>query len=241
MGAEMKELWQSRRTLVERALQAELDRTDILDDKLRASMAYSLMAGGKRLRPILLMAAADAVGADGTKFITAACALEMIHTYSLIHDDLPAMDNDDYRRGKLTNHKAYDEGTAILAGDALLTLAFTVILRQQDVPAEHLLRVVDEMSRAAGAEGMVGGQMLDLEAENRRISMEELGRSSARRCAAVPYLRALRSNSLPRSRHMRIISVWRSKSRTTSSMWSAPPRTSENQSAAMRRIISPPM
>jgi farnesyltranstransferase len=245
----MKELWQSRRTLVERALQAELDRTDILDDKLRASMAYSLMAGGKRLRPILLMAAADAVGADGTKFITAACALEMIHTYSLIHDDLPAMDNDDYRRGKLTNHKAYDEGTAILAGDALLTLAFTVILRQQDVPAERLLRVVDEMSRAAGAEGMVGGQMLDLEAENRRISMEELrastwarrGRSSARRCAAVPYLRALRSNSLPRSRHMRIISVWRSKSRTTSSMWSAPPRTLENQSAAMRRIISPPM
>ena len=176
MGAEMKELWQSRRTLVERALQAELDRTDILDDKLRASMAYSLMAGGKRLRPILLMAAADAVGVDGTKFITAACALEMIHTYSLIHDDLPAMDNDDYRRGKLTNHKAYDEGTAILAGDALLTLAFTVILRQQDVPAERLLRVVDEMSRAAGAEGMVGGQMLDLEAENRRISMEELRR-----------------------------------------------------------------
>ena len=195
MGAEMKELWQSRRTLVERALQAELDRTDILDDKLRASMAYSLMAGGKRLRPILLMAAADAVGADGTKFITAACALEMIHTYSLIHDDLPAMDNDDYRRGKLTNHKAYDEGTAILAGDALLTLAFTVILRQQDVPAEHLLRVVDEMSRAAGAEGMVGGQMLDLEAENRRISMEELRRIHMGKTGAL-FRAALRSGAI---------------------------------------------
>ncbi|MFC2742267.1 MAG: polyprenyl synthetase family protein [Selenomonas artemidis] len=191
----MKELWQSRRTLVERALQAELDRTDILDDKLRASMAYSLMAGGKRLRPILLMAAADAVGADGTKFITAACALEMIHTYSLIHDDLPAMDNDDYRRGKLTNHKAYDEGTAILAGDALLTLAFTVILRQQDVPAEHLLRVVDEMSRAAGAEGMVGGQMLDLEAENRRISMEELRRIHMGKTGAL-FRAALRSGAI---------------------------------------------
>lgn len=195
MGAEMKELWQSRRTLVERALQAELDRTDILDDKLRASMAYSLMAGGKRLRPILLMAAADAVGADGTKFITAACALEMIHTYSLIHDDLPAMDNDDYRRGKLTNHKAYDEGTAILAGDALLTLAFTVILRQQDVPAERLLRVVDEMSRASGAEGMVGGQMLDLEAENRRISMEELRRVHMGKTGAL-FRAALRSGAI---------------------------------------------
>ncbi|WP_311650671.1 polyprenyl synthetase family protein [Selenomonas artemidis] len=191
----MKELWQSRRTLVERALQAELDRTDILDDKLRASMAYSLMAGGKRLRPILLMAAADAVGVDGTKFITAACALEMIHTYSLIHDDLPAMDNDDYRRGKLTNHKVYDEGTAILAGDALLTLAFTVILRQQDVPAERLLRVVDETGRAAGAEGMVGGQMLDLEAENRRISMEELQRVHMGKTGAL-FRAALRSGAI---------------------------------------------
>ncbi|EFW30636.1 polyprenyl synthetase [Selenomonas artemidis F0399] len=195
MGAEMKELWQSRRTLVERALQAELDRTDILDDKLRASMAYSLMAGGKRLRPILLMAAADAVGVDGTKFITAACALEMIHTYSLIHDDLPAMDNDDYRRGKLTNHKVYDEGTAILAGDALLTLAFTVILRQQDVPAERLLRVVDETGRAAGAEGMVGGQMLDLEAENRRISMEELRRVHMGKTGAL-FRAALRCGAI---------------------------------------------
>lgn len=195
MGAEMKDLWQSRRALVERALQAELDRTDILDDKLRASMAYSLMAGGKRLRPILLMAAADAVGVDGTKFITAACALEMIHTYSLIHDDLPAMDNDDYRRGKLTNHQAYDEGTAILAGDALLTLAFTVILRQQDVPAERLLCVVDEMSRASGAEGMVGGQMLDLEAENRRISMEELRRVHMGKTGAL-FHAALRSGAI---------------------------------------------
>ena len=176
-------------------MQAELDRTDILDDKLRASMAYSLMAGGKRLRPILLMAAADAVGADGTKFITAACALEMIHTYSLIHDDLPAMDNDDYRRGKLTNHKAYDEGTAILAGDALLTLAFSVILRQQDVPAERLLRIVDEISRSAGAEGMVGGQMLDLEAENRRISMEELQRVHMGKTGAL-FRAALRSGAI---------------------------------------------
>ena len=113
----MKERWRARQELVERALQAELDRTDVLDDTLRQAMAYSLMAGGKRLRPVLLMAAADAVGADGAKFLSVACALEMSHTYSLIHDDLPAMDNDDYRRGKLTNHKVFGDGIAILAGD----------------------------------------------------------------------------------------------------------------------------
>ena len=186
----MKELWKKRQMLVERALREELTKTPILDDTLRASMEYSLMAGGKRLRPILLMAAADAVGADGTKFLSVACALEMIHTYSLIHDDLPAMDDDALRRGKATNHVVYGDGIAILAGDALLTLAFTVILRQKDVPAETLLRVVDEISRAAGAEGMVGGQALDLEAENRQITMEELrsvhrGKTGALFCAAL--------------------------------------------------------
>lgn len=186
----MKELWKKRRELVEAALAEELAKTPVLDATLRASMEYSLMAGGKRLRPILLMAAADAVGADGTKFLSVACALEMIHTYSLIHDDLPAMDDDALRRGKATNHVVYGDGIAILAGDALLTLAFTVILRQKDVPAETLLRVVDEISRAAGAEGMVGGQALDLEAENRQITMEELrsvhrGKTGALFCAAL--------------------------------------------------------
>ncbi len=186
----MKELWKKRRELVEAALAEELAKTPVLDATLRASMEYSLMAGGKRLRPILLMAAADAVGADGTKFLSVACALETIHTYSLIHDDLPAMDDDALRRGKATNHVVYGDGIAILAGDALLTLAFTVILRQKDVPAETLLRVVDEISRAAGAEGMVGGQALDLEAENRQITMEELrsvhrGKTGALFCAAL--------------------------------------------------------
>ena len=186
----MKELWKKRRELVETALAEELAKTPVLDATLRASMEYSLMAGGKRLRPILLMAAADAVGADGTKFLSVACALEMIHTYSLIHDDLPAMDDDALRRGKATNHVVYGDGIAILAGDALLTLAFTVILRQKDVPAETLLRVVDEISRAAGAEGMVGGQALDIEAENRQITMEELrsvhrGKTGALFCAAL--------------------------------------------------------
>ena len=186
----MKELWKKRRELVEATLAEELAKTPVLDATLRASMEYSLMAGGKRLRPILLMAAADAVGADGTKFLSVACALEMIHTYSLIHDDLPAMDDDALRRGKATNHVVYGDGIAILAGDALLTLAFTVILRQKDIPSETLLRVVDEISRAAGAEGMVGGQALDLEAENRQITMEELrsvhrGKTGALFCAAL--------------------------------------------------------
>ncbi|WP_315443507.1 farnesyl diphosphate synthase [uncultured Selenomonas sp.] len=191
----MKELWKKRQELVERALQEELANTAILDEKLRESMAYSLMADGKRLRPILLMAAADAVGVDGTRFLPVACALEMIHTYSLIHDDLPAMDNDELRRGKPTNHVVYGEGTAILAGDALLTLAFTVILRQKDVSAEALLRVVDEISRAAGAEGMVGGQMLDLEAENRQISIDELRRVHMGKTGAL-FRAALRSGAI---------------------------------------------
>ena len=191
----MKELWKKRRELVETALAEELAKTPVLDATLRASMEYSLMAGGKRLRPVLLMAAADAVGADGTKFLPVACALEMIHTYSLIHDDLPAMDDDDYRRGKLTNHMVYGDAVAILAGDALLTLAFTVILRQKDVPAEALLRVVDEISRAAGAEGMVGGQVLDLAAENCQITMEELRRVHMGKTGAL-FHAALRSGAI---------------------------------------------
>ena len=191
----MKELWKKRQELVECELKDELAQTPVLDPILRESMEYSLMAGGKRLRPVLLMAAADAVGADGTKFLPVACALEMIHTYSLIHDDLPAMDDDDYRRGKLTNHMVYGDAVAILAGDALLTLAFTVILRQKDVSAETLLRVVDEISRAAGAEGMVGGQVLDLRAEGVRISMEELRRVHMGKTGAL-FRAALRSGAI---------------------------------------------
>ena len=191
----MKELWKKRQELVECELKDELAQTPVLDPILRESMEYSLMAGGKRLRPVLLMAAADAVGTDGTKFLPVACALEMIHTYSLIHDDLPAMDDDDYRRGKLTNHMVYGDAVAILAGDALLTLAFTVILRQRDVSAETLLRVVDEISRAAGAEGMVGGQVLDLRAEGVRISMEELRRVHMGKTGAL-FHAALRSGAI---------------------------------------------
>ncbi len=134
------------------------------------SMRYSLFAGGKRLRPILLMAAADAVGAEGQRFLHSACALEMIHTYSLIHDDLPAMDDDDYRRGRLTNHKVFGEGMAVLAGDGLLTLAFETLLSQPGVTPDVLVRVTREVAQAAGPSGMVGGQAIDLGSEGQQPS-----------------------------------------------------------------------
>lgn len=138
------------------------------------AMRYSLFAGGKRLRPILLMAAADAVGAKGSDYLRVACGLEMIHTYSLIHDDLPAMDNDDYRRGKLTNHKVYGEGMAILAGDALLTQAFEIILSQPGINAEILVAVAREVAVAAGPAGMIGGQVTDLSSEGKTLDLKTL-------------------------------------------------------------------
>lgn len=191
----LKELWNERRELVEQQLVKELEQEPPLDETLAAAMKYSLMAGGKRLRPILLMAAADAVGAKGTDYLTAGCALEMIHTYSLIHDDLPAMDNDDYRRGKLTNHKVYGDGMAVLAGDALLTLAFEVLTRQQYTDAATLLRVVKEISTAAGMNGMVGGQAIDLESEGKHIDMETLRRMHMGKTGAL-FRAALRSGAI---------------------------------------------
>lgn len=187
--------WEKRRELVEKHLLTELKKEPPLDETLAEAMVYSLMAGGKRLRPVLLMAAADAVGADGTQFITSACALEMIHTYSLIHDDLPAMDNDDYRRGKLTNHKVYGAGMATLAGDALLTLAFEVLLRQKGVDEKTRLAVVREISQAAGMNGMVGGQAIDLESEGKHIPLERLRQMHMGKTGAL-FRAALRSGAL---------------------------------------------
>ena len=190
-----KEQWKERIGLIEAALVQELGKENALVPELADSMEYSLTAGGKRLRPILLMAAADAVGAKGTDFIQAACGIEMIHTYSLIHDDLPAMDNDDYRRGKLTNHKVYGEAMAILAGDALLTQAFEVILRQKNASPEVLLQVVNEMSIAAGPNGMVGGQVIDMLSEGKRIPMEELRKMHMGKTGAL-FRAAIRSGAI---------------------------------------------
>lgn len=168
------ELWKKRIKLIEDEILLEVSRTETIDKTLLDAMRYSLTSGGKRLRPILLMAAADAVNGDGDKFVTIASAIEMIHTYSLIHDDLPAMDNDDYRRGKLTCHKVYGEAMAILAGDALQTLAYETILRQRGVTHAAILFVIDEITRAIGTNGMLGGQAIDLLSEGKKIDLETL-------------------------------------------------------------------
>jgi geranylgeranyl diphosphate synthase type II len=140
-------------------------------------MRYSLMAGGKRLRPVMVIAAAELFGAPAEQVMPAACALEMIHTYSLIHDDLPCMDDDDLRRGRPTNHKVYGEAVATLAGDSLLTLAFELLGRQalvEGVNPARAARVVAEVAGAAGAAGMVGGQILDLAWEGKGAPAEQL-------------------------------------------------------------------
>jgi len=155
-----------------RALVEKLDAPSVIKD----SMIYSLEAGGKRIRPLLLFATLDAFGIDPKKGIPAAAAIEMIHTYSLIHDDLPSMDNDDLRRGKPTNHKVFGDAIAILAGDALLTYSFEVINMLSDdfAPPTVKTKLIIEMAKAAGAEGMVGGQVADMEGENKILSLDEL-------------------------------------------------------------------
>ena len=190
-----EKLWKERAALVEENLQAEIKKTKTIDKKLNEAMEYSLLSGGKRLRPVLLMAAADAVGGDGEKFLPVACAVEMIHTYSLIHDDLPAMDDDDYRHGKLTNHKVFGEAGAILAGDALLTLAFEVMTRQENVEPKILLKVIREISSAAGMAGMVGGQMIDLQSENKKIDLPTLKKMHLGKTGAL-FKAAIRSGAI---------------------------------------------
>jgi geranylgeranyl diphosphate synthase, type II len=152
------------RKIVEEAFARYLAPSDDCPARLRESMRYSVEAGGKRLRPVMVLLACEACGGDSANAIPAAVAIEFIHTYSLIHDDLPAMDNDDLRRGRPTNHKQFDEATAILAGDGLLTLAFEILARDIK-PADVALACVLDLASAAGVGGMVGGQMADLQGE----------------------------------------------------------------------------
>ncbi|MBD2185887.1 polyprenyl synthetase family protein [Planktothrix sp. FACHB-1355] len=162
-----------RQALVEAALERAVPIT--YPEKIYEAMRYSLMAGGKRLRPILCLATCELGGGTLEMAMPTACALEMIHTMSLIHDDLPAMDNDDYRRGKLTNHKVYGEDIAILAGDGLLAYAFEVVAETKNVPPERLLQVIARLGRAVSAAGLVGGQVVDLESEGKAdITLETL-------------------------------------------------------------------
>ncbi|WP_085991944.1 polyprenyl synthetase family protein [Oceanobacillus senegalensis] len=161
------------RGLIEKELTESLRKLSI-PSQLKESMLYSVQAGGKRLRPILLLSSYQVYDGNYNKAMSSSIALEMIHTYSLIHDDLPAMDDDDYRRGKLTNHKQFDEATAILAGDALLTYSFEVVADDPNLTEQQKVEIMKMLSICSGPKGMVAGQFLDMEAEDREITLEEL-------------------------------------------------------------------
>jgi geranylgeranyl diphosphate synthase type II len=181
LGAYMKERMAAVDAALDRVLPPETERPE----SLHKAMRYSVFAGGKRLRPVLVIAGAEAVGGSAERVMPTACAMELIHTYSLVHDDLPAMDNDDFRRGVPTNHKVFGEATAILAGAALLTLAFRLVaenVRQTDPGA---LEVVVDIADAAGHAGMVAGQVADLEAEGRQVGADTVDYIHAHKTGAL--------------------------------------------------------
>jgi geranylgeranyl diphosphate synthase type II len=181
---------QEKKEIVDSALERYLPEKEPFTTNLHKAMQHSLFAGGKRIRPILSIASYEAVGGKGESILPFACALEMIHTYSLIHDDLPAIDNDDYRRGKPTCHKVFGEGVAILAGDGLLTEAFRLMTNP---PAKDhrsrdkgvILELVNEVARAAGVLGMVGGQVVDVESEGKAVDLRTVQYIHARKTGAM--------------------------------------------------------
>ncbi|HEX4994679.1 MAG TPA: farnesyl diphosphate synthase [Methylomirabilota bacterium] len=173
-----------RAAAVDAALERFLPAETLRPETLHKAMRYSVFAGGKRLRPVLVIAGAEAVGGTASQVMPAACAMELIHTYSLVHDDLPAMDNDDFRRGAPTNHKVFGEAMAILAGDALLTLAFRLVADNAGQSAA-LREVVMDIADAAGHKGMVAGQVADLEAEGRRVGADTVDYIHAHKTGAL--------------------------------------------------------
>jgi geranylgeranyl diphosphate synthase type II len=187
-----------RRRAVDEALERHLPPTDAPPAAIHEAMRYSVFAGGKRLRPILVIAGAEAVGGRMARVLATACALELIHTYSLVHDDLPAMDDDDYRRGRLTNHKVFGEAIAVLAGDALLTHALGLVAVNFGLgkaASEVFPRVLAEITGAAGTDGMVGGQVVDVQSEGKAVPAETLEYIHTRKTAAL-IRGALRSGAL---------------------------------------------
>ncbi|MCY9545369.1 polyprenyl synthetase family protein [Lysinibacillus xylanilyticus] len=172
MNEQLKHFIESNIPQVEAEMFALVEKIDA-PVNLKESMLYSLKAGGKRIRPLFVLAVLELYNKNLKDGLTVGSVVEVIHTYSLIHDDLPSMDNDDFRRGKPTNHKVYGEALATLAGDALNTLAFGILARM-DVSAEKRIELVNLLSKAAGAEGMVGGQVLDMEGEKRQLNLAEL-------------------------------------------------------------------
>jgi geranylgeranyl diphosphate synthase type II len=163
-----------RQKLVERGLNRFLPRARTKPATIHEAMRYSLFAGGKRLRPILAIAAAEACGGSAERALPAACAVECIHTYSLIHDDLPCMDDDDLRRGRPTSHKVYGEGIAVLAGDALLTIAFEILAEAIPTSRYTIAALIRELANASGSRWLIAGQVLDLEGEGMKITGEQL-------------------------------------------------------------------
>src|SRR5262245_41324333 len=179
-----------RSATVNRALDRFLPKANVSPATIHKAMRYSLFAGGKRMRPALCLAAAYACGGDETDALPLACAVECIHTYSLIHDDLPAMDDDDFRRGKPTNHKVFGEGIAVLAGDALLTMAFEIAAQCKSWARYSHQAIILELSRASGSLNLIAGQVADLEGEGKKISAKHLRyiherKTSALLCCAV--------------------------------------------------------
>jgi len=184
---DLKAYLDARRVIVDDALDRVLPPETAEPVSIHRAMRYSVLAPGKRLRPILVIAGAEAVAGRADTVLDTACALELIHAYSLIHDDLPAMDDDDYRRGRLTSHKVFGEAMAILAGDALLTLAFRLVATNaaRVVPAALVGSVVAEIADAAGTDGMVGGQVVDIESEGKSISPDMLDYIHLHKTAAL--------------------------------------------------------
>ena len=182
---DLKQYLEARRLTVEEALEVALPQQGGPETRVVEAMRYSLFAGGKRLRPILCLAASEAVGGDLKAAMPAGCALEMIHTYSLIHDDLPAMDDDDLRRGKPTNHKVFGEAIAILAGDGLLTEAFVLLSDYNSLLPERAVQVIGVIAEAASYRGMVGGQVVDILSQNKRADLETVQQMHSRKTAAL--------------------------------------------------------
>ena len=183
--SELKEYLQELIAEVDSALDAHLPAETIAPETIHKSMRYSIFAGGKRLRPVFVLAAAEAIGADRSVAIDAACAVEAMHTYSLIHDDLPAMDDDELRRGRPTNHIVFGDAIAILAGDALLNESFALVAKTEATSRYSGVDFVKELSTAGNSEHLIGGQVMDIEAEGKSISREALARIHDTKTAAL--------------------------------------------------------
>jgi geranylgeranyl diphosphate synthase type II len=171
---DIKTYWKQRQQAFEKALNLAMPKATLQPATLHKAMRYSLFAGGKRLRPILVLAAAESVGGKPLNAMPLACAVECIHTYSLIHDDLPCMDDDDLRRGMPTSHKVFGEGIAVLAGDALLTYAFQLAAQTKPVKRHNAAHYVNELAIGSGNQGMIAGQVVDLEGEGRKVTPKQL-------------------------------------------------------------------